>query len=421
LAEHENPTYQELAGRVLGNVGTGELVLPVRKGSSLPGLFHSKIADSKRRVKRDPRNPIAWADMARRYTALGQFEQAQKALRIAGSLAPNSRYILRISSRFFVHIGDPAMASHLLRQSPRTTEDPWLMAALLSATSLAGRPLPGKNVARRILDSGRFEPIENSDLVSELGTLEMKAGDDRRARKLFRQSLVTPTDNSLAQVEWASHKLRSLDVQLDAFDVPFAAEAVALSAAQRGDWATALSESVRWLDDQPFDSDAAMHGSYVAAVGLEDWEQSRAIAEIGLRSNPTHPTLANNLAYALVEMGRLAEALAPLRTAALNVSEQPDRVAILATTGLLAFRQGDADSGRDLYRQSIELSKRLNDTDAETMARSMLLREEVRAGQLANALALLEALEKLAARVQDLGVLRCVERAAGLVESSGQE
>lgn len=419
LAEHHNPTYRELAGRILHpNLGTGELDVPTQEASSTTGLFHSKIADAKQRVKRDPRNAIAWADLARRYTALGQFEQAEKALRIARSLAPNSRYILRISSRFYVHIGDPATAAHLLRESPRTTEDPWLMAALLSVTSLARKPLPGKGVARRILDSGRFEPIENSDLVSELGTLEMKSGDDRRARKLFRQSLVTPTDNSLAQVEWASHKLSSLEVELDAFDVPFAAEAAARSAEQRGDWTTALSESVRWLDDQPFDSDAAMHASYVAAVGLEDWEQCRTMAEIGLRANPANSTLANNLAYALIEMGRLAEALVPLKTAASNVADQGDRVAILATTGLLAFRQGDADGGRDLYRQSIDLAKRLNDADAGVMARSMLVREEIRAGQHANALALLQAIKKLAATVKNPGVLRCVERAGGLVETS---
>jgi tetratricopeptide (TPR) repeat protein len=417
LWHSSNSTHRALARRALSLTDSvSEPDPPEAESSSPVGLFRSKVRASKARATRDARNPIAWADLARRYTALGQFEPAQKSLRIARALAPDSRYILRSAARFYIHIGEPGMAAHLLEQSPRSRDDPWLMAALLSATSLASRPLPGRRVAHRILDSGRFRPIENSDLISELGTLELKSGDDRRARKLFRESLQTPTDNSLAQGEWASHKLTNLDIELDTFDVPFAAEAMARDAAQRAQWQLALAESVAWLDDQPFDSEAAVHASYVAAVGLDDWDQSRMMAEIGLRANPSDATLANNLAYALIESGRIAEALAPLKAAASTTAERSERIAVLATTGLLAFRQGDVEEGRRLYGRSIELAKRLNDHDAEAMARAMLAREEIRTGNLERALELVAALRAAATRVRDSGVLRCVERTNGLVE-----
>lgn len=416
LVDDENPNYRALARRTLApdhSARDAESGKP-HDALALIDLVRSKIVESKARVRRDPRNPIAWADLARRYTGLGQFDQAERALQIARALAPDSRYLLRISSRFFVHIGEPEAAVRLLRSSARTTEDPWLLAALISAASLARRPLPGNRVARRIVDSGRFRPIESSDLVSELGTLELKAGGERRAKRLFVESLGTPTDNSLAQVEWASHKLTSLDFRVDSFDVPFSAEAKARSASQQGEWKEAFGESLLWLLDQPFDTEAATHASYVAAVGLENWEESRSIATIGLCANPLDATLSNNLAYACVEMGDLEAAVEPLRIASANLTERSERVAILATSGLLEFRRGNHDEGRIRYGKAIELARRLNEIDAEAMARSMLMREEVRVGDVDAAKKILSLLDKVASRVEDAGVARCVERARQL-------
>lgn len=420
ILNDENPTYRRLAKRILEPERKlrGEDDVKLHAASELIDLFRSKIVESKRRLERDPRNPIAWADLARRYTALGQFDRADEALRIARALAPDSRYLLRVSSRFYVHIGRASSAVGLLRSSARTNEDPWLMAALMSAATVARKPLPGTRVARRIIESGNFMPIENSDLVSELGTLELNAGADRRARKLFVESLEVPTDNSLAQVEWASHKLASLDVEVDSFDeVAYPAEALARSASQRGDWKLAFGQSLQWLADQPFDTEAATHASYVAAVGLEDWQDSRTLAEIGLCSNPNDATLANNLAYACIEMGDLASAADPLALASMNATERPERIAVLATSGLMQFRLGNAEEGRRSYQKAIDLARRLNEPDAEAMARSMLMREEVTAGDLEAARKILGALDKVASGVADAGVARCVERARQLLGS----
>jgi tetratricopeptide (TPR) repeat protein len=380
LLQSDNPTYRDLGARVRNLDQPASAHLLGSGSPSADGFLHSKIRESKRRIAFDPRNPIAWADAARRYTALGQIEQARKALLVARALAPESRYLLRVSARFLIHIGEPGAAARLLRRSARTNDDPWLMATLLSAASLDKAPLPGIRVARRILSSGKFRPIEESDLVSEIATLELKAGSDRASRKLFERSLGSPTDNSLAQAEWASTKLATLEVNPESRQIPFRAEALAQAAVQRGNWDVALTESWEWLDDQPFDTAAAIHTSYVAAIGNDDWESSSRAALVGLRANPNDSTLANNCAYALIEMGDLDAALPHIRSSAQNASERLDRVAIRATTGLFEFRRGNPEGGRELYREAIDLAKRSNEAEAEAMARSMLAREELRLG-----------------------------------------
>ena len=309
---------------------------------------------------------------------LGQFDHARKALQIAVR-SPDSRYILRISSRF--------LCTWASRRSPRPfvdlharAEDPWLMAALLAASTLADRPMPGRNVARRIIESGRFRPVESSDLVSELGTLDLKAGDDRRARKLFKQSLEAPTDNSLAQGEWASDRLTNMDVHVTSFNVPFAAEAVARDAAQRGSWEIA-----------PLN---ACFGSTISRVRRRSGRlcvvrccgrdrvisRAEAMAQIGMRANPTDSTVANNFwptrpskwasSARLSYHSRLLWRTPPIG---------PLRIAALATSDSLSSGAGNVAGGRDLYRRSIDFGETISThSDAEVMARAMLVREEVR-------------------------------------------
>jgi len=271
------------------------------------------------------------------------------------------------------------------------------------------------------VDDDNFRPIERAELVSEVATFDLRSGTDRKAKALFLRSLATPTDNSLAQVEWASRQMPSLAVPLDEIDVPFAAEARARSAAAGGDWEVALSEGRSWLDDQPFDTEAAIHASYVASVGLERWTVSAELAEIGLRARPGNVLLINNLAYALAELGKLNEAAEQLARADLRSAGKTDRVAVMATGGLLEYRLGRFADGRERYRAAIEFARRSGERDAETMATAMFIREEVLSGQpddLETALSVAKALDR---EVSDPGVRRCVERSSVLLGRRASE
>lgn len=374
------------------------------------GEFKRRIARGKSRVRDDPRNAIAWADLARRYTALGQFPQADRALTLALALAPDSRYLHRIASRFYVHIGQPERAFWMLNSWERTQEDPWLMSALLSVASVGEIKIRSLKQARRIVESMNFRPIEKAELASEVGTLELRGGNDRKARSFFKTSLTTPTDNSLAQVEWASEQLTQLVISLAELNVPFAAEAHARSAAKEGRWDEAWEHAVCWLDDQPFDTEAAIFGSYVAAVAFERWDDSAEIAQIGLRARPKEVLLMNNLAYALVEGGRLQEAADVLASVDTVGASVEDQIALTATQGLLLFRLGDATRGFGQYQRAIEVARQRGLTDIEGMARSMLLREELRLNRWEEIPQLLAAVQRLVGKIEDPGVLLWVHR-----------
>ena len=57
-----------------------------------------------------------------------------------------------------------------------------------------------------MVDSGDHSNLDVSELISELATLDLQSGRDKRSRQLFVRALVDPTENSLAQAEWALQK-----------------------------------------------------------------------------------------------------------------------------------------------------------------------------------------------------------------------
>lgn len=383
------------------------------------GDFRRKAAKARQRTVSDPRNAVAWADLARHYTALGQTRQAKHALRIARGLAPSSRYLLRITSRFLVHVGDPEAALQLLRDSPRTPTDPWLMSASLGVASVAGKRVTSLKNARRILEDENFRPVERSDLAAELATILLEAGTDKKSKRLFERSIKDPTDNSLAQAEWASHRIRALGVDLNRADVAFPSEALSRSALEEGKWEIALTAAMQWLQDQPFDSTAAETASYVAVVGLEDWPAAMNAAQIGLRASPANAILRNNLAFALIELGELDEAQWNLQQSFSLALASREPVALQATRGLLAFRRGHHAEGRAGYREAIGRALTDGDREGAAMARSMQLREEVRVGNRDEVVDLCASLEKDSSRLREVGVVRSVERATELAAKGG--
>ena len=58
-----------------------------------------------------------------------------------------------------------------------------------------------------------------SELASSIGTVELLYGSNKKSRELFKKSLISPNDNTLAQVEWAATKDKNLDVDASGFNV----------------------------------------------------------------------------------------------------------------------------------------------------------------------------------------------------------
>ena len=175
------------------------------------GGQRARIGRLRRRVRRDPRQALAWSELARCYTSLGLLPQAQKALFVALRLAPSSRYVLRNAASFYIHTGDPERAHSVLTRADATPGDPWLVAAEVATAHVAGRPSTLAKRGRRMVEGGDFSAFDLTELASELATLELAAGK-RQARRLFEKALLDPNDNSLAQAEWASQHASGINV-----------------------------------------------------------------------------------------------------------------------------------------------------------------------------------------------------------------
>lgn len=160
-------------------------------------------------VRRMPRNPLAWIDLARHYSTLGLNDQAKRAMRVGVALAPDFRFAIRSAARLYVHLEEPDSALAIIRDSPGTSTDPWLMASEIAVARVAGRSPQMLRQGRQVLSQGDFSDFHLSELASAIGSIELENGNDRRARQFLTRSLLEPNDNVVAQAEWASRRLPS--------------------------------------------------------------------------------------------------------------------------------------------------------------------------------------------------------------------
>lgn len=346
------------------------------------------VLSSKERIKRikvllreDPRDVLLWVDRAREYTILGQTDHALWAMNFALKMAPTNRFVLRSATRLFIHCDEKGVekekAHFLLKKTPITKKDPWLLAAEIAVASILDKTSKFMKLGKEMIDSKSFSPFDISELSGVIATIELAEGSTRRAKKLFNKALIKPTENSVAQAEWATREITGFELDPQHLNVASSFEARTWRYYYSEDWDASLKEALDWLTDQPFSTRPAIHGSYVASVALENYEQSIEIAEKGLAANPYDFTLLNNIAFALASLNKVDEAEKKLNRVDKKSISGSDIVALLATTGLVYFRKRDQEAGRKLYKQAIEKARQFNSKKMAALAAIYLAREEI--------------------------------------------
>lgn len=380
-AEETTPAVRSVAETMLRPPSVEAPVAPMTGGADVDAqVFRLKVKALRSELNESPRNSILWVDLARAYTMLGQNRQSMRAMDRAVKLAPDNRFVLRSAARLFVHLEEPDRADDLLRQNPATKRDPWLLAAEIAVASVASRTSPFVRAARQILARGSYRHLDTAELASAVATLDMSAGDGRKARQMFRESLIEPNDNAVAQVGWAGRKLSGLELDAHALATPRSFEARAWDGFQTGDWPVAIGNCGEWLLDEPFSSRPAELGSYLAGVAQEDYRLSEEFARRGLTANPGETILVNNLVVALANQDKLAEAEKLFAEVARPAAMRRAEATLLATEGLLRFRGGDPKGGRDRYLAAIVAANDPSLRRVRAMAALHLLREELIAG-----------------------------------------
>jgi tetratricopeptide (TPR) repeat protein len=364
-------------------------------------VLHRRIHKIKRRLQDESRNSILWVELSRLYTIAGAKKHAERAMRVACAISPSNRYVLRAAARLFAHNHHPETALRLIQQADTAGTDPWLMAAEIGVATVAQTPSRFAKKGVYLIDQNNHPEFSLSELASALGTLEMDSGSIKRAKKYFRASLAHPTENSVAQAGWASTSpvLFGLEVDINKYKVPRPFEAQATNTFLNAKWEESLKFCQRWLWDQPFSSRPAILASYIASGPLERYQESIDIITNSMKANPHDPVLLNNLAFALANIGKTAEAEQLLSQIGSDATSTTRDIAATATKGLIHFRNGLYAQGRELYLDAIEEAKKQKLPKYSAIAAAYLAREEILAEIEGNEAALKRAIEE--ARGQD--------------------
>ena len=356
---------------------------------NLPNLLNPepiriKIRETKNLLRQYPGNSILYVELSRYYSILGQEESSIRAMKSALHLAPNNRFVLRSATRLFAHYDteDNDYLDYIhsfLRKSSMTLIDPWLASAEISIATIRNRSSKFIKKGIELINSRNISAFNFTELASSIGTVELLYGGSKKSREFFNKALISPNDNSLAQIEWASTKDNALDINPSLFGVKMNFEALALDNFQNKEYGAALDNAAKWFIDMPFSKRPIMFGSNLASTILKDQKKSISFLNAGLISHPNDPQLLNNLAYALALDDKPSEAFEQLKKIR-NEEDYDDvtQICLTATRGLSYFRSGFSDIGRKLYLDAIEQSKKINNKELNWIAILNYAREEIR-------------------------------------------
>lgn len=389
-----------------------------------------RIAKTRQLLRLQPDNPVLWSDMARHHASLGDRRHALKCMKTAIGLAPNHRWMLRTYSRFLAHQENPVAAHKLLSGHPRTRQDPWLIAAELACAQVAGRVPSFWRQATDILRLEKHSPLHLSELSTAVAMMELEAGNRRRAKKLVQKGLVSPTENTLAQVFWAKEN-RHLSDGFGLEDLVRSAEDAYEAKSQlnilNGSLLEAFNSALTWSADEPFAARPCIETAYVASL-LDDHDTPTRMAgmvkQIDGRSDPT---LELNVIFATLSSGKLswdksASEIMRIKRRLLYTISQADGNSYhaAANLGLWYYRFGNPENGRETYQQAIAIAQKSHLIEAAAMAAIFAAREAILASDPTSTAALGQA-KDLVAKAKNMAAefyLRKIETLASKPEDA---
>lgn len=327
-----------------------------------------------------PRNPLLWSELSREYTIMGQEKKSERAIHVAYNLAPENRTVLRAIARFYAHNGDVEQALFYLRKSTLLKTDPWIVSSEIALSNEMGRTSKNVKLGQKMVLDKKYHPLAISELASELGTMDFLSGSSKQGKKKLELATILPHENAIAQITWINknaYNVESIMRSIPDTNCNFEAETRWYYDAQ--DWEKALELAGLWQEYQPFSREPAMVSSFVATDFLMDYQRAEITLRCGLNSNPTDYRLLNNYVYVLALSGQLDKANDAFLRAEKYSPE--NYIPLIATAGLLSYRQGKEELGKALYLKAIDTAKQRNSIDLVYRATLCLAREEKRCGR----------------------------------------
>lgn len=343
-----------------------------------------RIRETKQFISHYQFNPIYHVELSRFYSIIGEETKAVIAMKKALHLAPDNRFVLRSATRLFAHYHSERnnyldLIHSILRKSPLTSIDPWLASAEISIATIKNQNSKFLKKGIALINSKNIAPLNFTELASSLATVELLNGSVKKSKEFFNKALIHPNDNSLAQIEWASQKDVKLKLTPKSFEVRLNFEALALDSFYRNNYEDALINAAKWFVDMPFSKRPVMFGSTLASTMLKNQAKAITFLEAGLLSHPYDPQLLNNLAYSLALDNRPDEALQQLEKIKGDLYiEDSTKICLIATKGLVLFRKGFIENGRQFYLDAIEKTRGIKNSNLNWTAVLNYAREEIR-------------------------------------------
>lgn len=304
-----------------------------------------------------PKNPIYWIELARLYTIKGYIKKARRSVITSLNLAPYDRYIVRAGFRFFVHIDEYDRAFFYVNKAANFTSDPWLKATELNAAILNEMKL-GKvrKLNPKVLPFDKV--FHYSELIESIGMLEYKSGNNRKAKKKFKLAWSDPSGNVVTHGEWILRNIFPSLAESANLDFSKSLEALTWQSFYKLKLDDALTYVRDWILEEPYSTHPFVCGSDIACHARIPLEAIK-FAKEGLIANPNDLSLKNNLAFAYLRSNIIDKAEHILNTYPKSLSER-ERIFYFATKGLLYYKKGNINLGRDLYLESIKLCRKNN-------------------------------------------------------------
>ena len=198
---------------------------------------------------------------------------------------------------------------------------------------------------------------------------------------MFNLGLRSPNDNSLAQAEYIVKEESRMRFDYGQYEtVNRKYEADTRNFYSLGRYEDAFLSSVNWMHDYRFSHEPIAFAFDLSCTFLKKYDYSSAVIRHWLKTHPQDYAMTNNLIYALGLSDHIEEAEHLLSK--INVAHQLNErlengICLLATSGLIAYRKGNIDEGRQLYQLSIDTAKKMRERDLAGKARLNMIREEV--------------------------------------------
>lgn len=341
-----------------------------------------QIRTLKKLLIEKPRDSLAAIELARLYFIGGQYKIAEKCAERALLISPNNRFILRAASCLWHRTDEADKALYFLRKSSLLAFDPWVQSAEMAVATSLGKQT---KVSLSVIAGTRGQsnlPAAKTELAASLASLEFHSGKTKQAKKLFQSAMAAPNENSLAQLRWFQKSKGFAESVEPNVDIPHAFEAGAYDALRAEHVEAAISNSISWFNEQPFQVSAALLSSSLTLAVTAEYARAFEITQIASRVNPRSFGIQNNKLVALCMLKRVHEARAVLDGFILPCRAKESQVPFqFAASGLVAFTEGDFDQGREFYAQAIRAAAANKDGGLVIAALIYYLWQELMNGQ----------------------------------------